>query len=210
MFEKIINIMKLSLSYSSLDTIAVRGATRDFIKCIGMSKFSDEVLDSAKCITREIKNDVNIIYVFLNAKKTNKISMDFAYRNNIKYIVIFRYSDMEEDDKTIIEMLFKEARFIVNCAFSYDYNKFNRALFYMSNSASKLMMLAPYMITCKIFDELDIGLISKGDFVIQKAINPDNIPEINDVMRFIFTEHPDANTLFDLNAFLLAIYDKKS
>ena len=210
MFNKILLAMQTSITYTSLDVKRLSDGIMDFIKCISLNKLTDDELDGARYFTRNIKPDIVLMYIFLDTDIKKDLLGDVADRMGKKYIILYNYLSENMDDAAIIIRLREQAIFILKSL--YNKGKGNRSNILMNfnkvTSEEKLIILAPYIIVCKIFDKIDIGLYTGGNFIIQEALNPDKVPQIDEEIKFILTEHPDMDTLFNLNGFLLPFAKK--
>lgn len=218
MFDKIIFAMRKSLKYTTLDVqrLGANKTLRDLIKCTSLGKLTTDQIDDAQYMSKSITDNISLMYVFVEGSPKSKLSYDLVDRMGKTLIVIYRYSDFPEDDDAIISRLFLEAEKIIIGVYGSLYSTFYISTDPFSKfdripSRMKLVLLSPYMIVCKIFEGVNIGFHTGGNFTLQKALNPKGIEQVDKVINFILKEEPDVDTLFNLNAFLLpfAIEDSK-
>lgn len=205
MFSKIISALKASLTCTSLNTRALSNDLYDFIRCISLGAITKEELDTATFLSRNLSDEIILMFVFIDSPKDGRIKADCALRNDKKYIVIYRYTGDTEDDSAIIDMLYRECVRILIYALNFDYSRFTVSTnFHRLSSVAKLEMLAPYIIVCKVLDDIiDSNFHITGESIMLSALNKSNIPQVEKEIKFILREKPDENTLFNLNGFLL-------
>jgi hypothetical protein len=216
MFDKIYNSMSVAVSPNSLQIRSVYDELRDFVKCISNGLLDDEELDDLKYFTKDLSSDIKLLYLFVKSEpkamklsggKEKQLRYDTARKMGTKFIVIYHYSEDSGNDKESIERLLSEAKYIVNTVYSPSFNNLNTKELFENfderTAEDKLLMLAPYIIVCKLFETFDLSVVKGGEFVLQEALNPDNIKVINRVIKGIISEQPSLETLINLNGFML-------
>lgn len=220
MFNIILNAMEAASRLNSLETrkLSYDSKKLDFIKCISKGKISDNDLDEIRYIDRKIHDSLFITFILVDAPKIDGLKFDIASRQMdrdkmIDYIIIYRYKDSSIDDISTIETMFNEIRFIVRNVFvpsNLDiYKELDIELFTMMdtlNSRDRMIAVAPYAIMAKLFDILDMRLFTTVEFVLEKALNPNKIESLNELIKFIVTENPSMDTLFNLNTLLMPFW----
>lgn len=215
MFDAIVLAMRKSLNYTTLDVqrLGSNKHLRDIIKCTSLGRITENQIDDAMYFSRQVKEGISVMYVFITSAVTeekDRLDYDIIDRDGNTIIVIYRYSDFPEDDGLIIERLLRETETIMQSIYGYLYlatafgkEKAPFDKFKHFSSRQKMLLLSPYIIVCKIFEGVNIGLHTGGNFTFQKAINPNGIEAVDKVVNFILKENPTTDTLFNLNAFLL-------
>lgn len=216
MFDNIFKAMKKSIEYNSLDTRRLYFNARrfDFMKCIIGDRVDKEIIKDASYIDSTVAPKTLLTYVMLDTDTLWDLRHDtafgFAEDSDIMNIIVYRYNDTFETSSVIIlSHLLEEARYIITSLNRYkdssiedksiieQFDEFNKM-----DSIDKLILLAPYAMVCKLYDELDFIEIATEEFDLQKALNPHNIERIDNLLRFILEEKPSMDILFKLNAIL--------
>jgi hypothetical protein len=88
MLSKIISALKASLNRSSLNTRALSNDLYDFIRCTSLGAITKNELDTATFLSRNLEDNIVLIFVFIDSARENRIVSDTALRNETKYIIL--------------------------------------------------------------------------------------------------------------------------
>jgi hypothetical protein len=194
--ENIYFLVRKSLTYSSLDIREFQQSDQftQFIKNISLGIISDDEILNANFITGKLKEDKIAVYVFINGHSRNALRTMPAIRDDKEYYIVFRYSEDSEEDKDTLERIFNEIKFFTKAIYGEPTPD--------ASCKELFITLTPYMIFCKLYDDLNMAFYSKEKVSLQDVLNSRENTSINELIDYIIKEKPDFNELFSINSYL--------